>query len=115
MNPATTGALAPADARTLPEYSPTTYVDFSQPQHRAAFEKALDEVRAGFGREYPLVIGGERIQGGKTFASTNPAKPSEVLGTFQSGAPSRRGRRSRRRTARSRAGRASRPPSAPRT
>ena len=83
MNPATTGAIAPVDARALPEYSPTTYVDFSQPQHRAEFEKALADVRASFGREYSLVIGGERLKGEKTFASTNPAKPSEVVGTFQ--------------------------------
>src|SRR6187455_1796073 len=83
MNPVTTGAIAPVDARTLPEYSPTTYIDFSQPQHRAEFEKALAEVRATLGRDYPLVIGGERHKGEKTFTSTNPAKPSEVLGTFQ--------------------------------
>ena len=83
MNPATTGTIAPVDPAKLPEYSPTTYVDFSQPQHRAAFEQALADVRASFGREYPLVIGGQRLKGEKTFTSTNPAKPSEVLGTFQ--------------------------------
>jgi len=85
MNPATTSPIAPVSAASLPEYSPTTYVDFSQPEHRAAFEKALAEVRASFGTEYPLVIGGERLKSGKTFDSTNPARPSEVLGRFQSG------------------------------
>ncbi len=82
MNPISTGGIAPVDARRLPEYAPTTYVDFSQPANRAAFEKALADVRASFGREYPLVIGGEHVKGAKTFTSTNPAKPSEVLGTF---------------------------------
>jgi hypothetical protein len=30
----------------LPEYSPTTYIDFTKPEHKASFEKALDSVRA---------------------------------------------------------------------
>ena len=85
MNPATTGGLAPVSLDTLPPYAPTTYVDFSQPEHRAAFETAIAGVRAEMGREYPLVIGGKAEPGAKTFDSTNPAKPSEVLGRFASG------------------------------
>jgi 1-pyrroline-5-carboxylate dehydrogenase len=79
------GRIAPVSAASLPEYSPTTYVDFSKPDARAAYEKALADVRATAGTEYPLVIGGERLKGSKTFDSTNPARPSEVLGRFQSG------------------------------
>ncbi|MEO5617556.1 MAG: hypothetical protein ABIS67_07270 [Candidatus Eisenbacteria bacterium] len=85
MNPTTTSAIAPVNAASLPEYSPTTYLDFSQTGHRAAFEQALAQVRASFGTEYPLVIGGDRVKGSRTFESTNPAKPSEALGRFQSG------------------------------
>src|SRR6185503_8352356 len=78
------GRIAPVSAASLPVYSPTTYVDFSQPQHRVAFEKAIADVRARAGEDYPIVIGGQRMKGAKTFDSTNPAKPSEVLGKFQS-------------------------------
>ena len=85
MSSTIAGRIAPVDPRALPEYAPTTYVDFSQPASRAAFEAALAQVRAGLGQEHPLVIGGERIQGGRTFESTNPAHPSEVLGRFQAG------------------------------
>lgn len=85
MNPAAAGAIAPVSLETLPPYSPTTYIDFSQPAHRAAFEAALAGVRASFGREYPVVIGGRHESGGATFESTNPSKPSEVLGRFASG------------------------------
>jgi len=85
MNPTTTRGIAPVDAKALPTYAPTTYVDFSRPENQAAFEKALAEVRASFGQEAPLVIGGQRMKGSGTFDSTNPAKPSEVLGRFQSG------------------------------
>jgi len=80
----TAGRLAPVSAASLPVYSPTTYVDFSRPENRVAYEKAIAEVRASAGKEYPLVIGGERHKGGKTFDSSNPAKPSELLGRFQS-------------------------------
>jgi 1-pyrroline-5-carboxylate dehydrogenase len=82
MHPTAARALAPVDAKALPEYAPTTYVDFSQPENRRAFEAALAAVRAEFGREYPVVIGGERLKGEKLFESTNPAKPAEVLGRF---------------------------------
>jgi 1-pyrroline-5-carboxylate dehydrogenase len=84
MNPTAT-RIAPVDPKALPEYRPTTYVDFSQPEHKAAFEKALAEVRAQFGQEHPIVIGGQREKGSKTFDSTNPSRPSEVVGRFQSG------------------------------
>jgi 1-pyrroline-5-carboxylate dehydrogenase len=84
MNPTTARGIAPLDAKTLPAYSPTTYVDFTRPENQAAFEKALAEVRASLGQEQPLVIGGERLKGAKVFESRNPARPSEVLGRFQS-------------------------------
>ena len=84
MNPTTTRGIASVDPKALPTYAPTTYVDFSRPEHRAAFEKTLAEVRAAFGQEQPLVIGGERMKGSATFESRNPARPSEVLGRFQS-------------------------------
>src|SRR5262249_60936624 len=85
MNPTATRGIAPVDARTLPEYAPTTYLDFSQPEPRAAFEKALDRVRAELGAEHAVVIGGQASIGPSFFASTNPAKPSQVIGRFTSG------------------------------
>ena len=84
MNP-TRHALAPVDAKSLPAYSPTTYIDFNESEHSAAFEAALAQARGELGREYPLVIGGERVKGEATFESVNPSKPSEVIGRFQSG------------------------------
>lgn len=85
MNPTTTRGPAPVALTTLPEYAPTAYVDFTQSEHRAAFEKALAAAKAEFGNEHPLVIGGERMKGQGTFTSTNPSRPSEVVGVFQSG------------------------------
>lgn len=85
MSSTLAGRIAPANAAALPEYAPTTYLDYSQSAHRASYEAALAQVRASAGTEYPLVIGGERLKGAGTFASTNPSQPSEVLGRFQSG------------------------------
>jgi 1-pyrroline-5-carboxylate dehydrogenase len=85
MNPTVARAIAPVSLESLPPYSPTTYIDFSQPANRAAFEAALAGVRATLGRDYPIVIGGQRETAAKYFDSTNPAKPSEVLGRFASG------------------------------
>src|SRR5262245_8094640 len=84
MQPTTSSAPPPVRLQDLPPYAPTTYIDFTKPENRAAFEKALAEVRAELGREHPLVIGGERVKGSGTFESTNPARPSEVIGRFAS-------------------------------
>ncbi len=85
MDPVTATRLAPADARALPDYAPTTYLDYSQAPLRANFEAELAKVKASYGTEYPIVIGGKREKGSASFDSTNPAKPTEVLGKFQSG------------------------------
>jgi 1-pyrroline-5-carboxylate dehydrogenase len=85
MNPATGTGIAPVSPRSLPEYAPTTYVDFTVAENRAAFEAALTEVRGQLGLEVPLVIGGEHVKSDRTFESRNPARPAEVIGRFQSG------------------------------
>ncbi|KUG29628.1 proline dehydrogenase (proline oxidase) / delta-1-pyrroline-5-carboxylate dehydrogenase [hydrocarbon metagenome] len=53
--------------------------DFTVPELRAAFPKALAEARADFGRTIPLVIGGREITTGDRLASVNPADPDEVV------------------------------------
>jgi hypothetical protein len=39
------------ERRLAAVYSPTTYVDFSRPQHRVAYEKAIADVRAQCGQD----------------------------------------------------------------
>src|SRR6266849_6054100 len=74
-----------AKNRTLSEFHNEPLTDFTKPQERAAMEKALEKVKAEFGRDYPLVIGGQRTTGLKTFDSTNPAHKGQLLGKFQKG------------------------------
>jgi 1-pyrroline-5-carboxylate dehydrogenase len=72
----------------LPEFRNEPLTDFSKPENRAAIEAALEKVKGEFGREYPLVIGGERITGLKTFESINPSHKTQFIGRFQKGAGS---------------------------
>ncbi len=61
-------------------FSNEPFTDFSEPANRAAMEQALSLVRGQLGRTYPLIIGGERITTEQTLASTNPARPEEIIG-----------------------------------
>ena len=44
----------------LPEFRNEPYTDFSRPENRRRMEEASAKVRAQLGREYELLIGGER-------------------------------------------------------
>ncbi|GAB4456382.1 MAG: L-glutamate gamma-semialdehyde dehydrogenase [Anaerolineae bacterium] len=69
----------------LKEFRNEPLTDFSDPATVKAFRAALDTVKSWAGTTYPIVIGGEAIETGQTFTSTNPARPNEVLGTFAKG------------------------------
>ncbi|HEY2324177.1 MAG TPA: L-glutamate gamma-semialdehyde dehydrogenase [Thermoanaerobaculia bacterium] len=69
----------------LPEFKNEPLTDFSKPENRSAMEAALAKVKGEFGREHPLVVGGNHITGLDTFDSTNPAHKDELLGKFQKG------------------------------
>lgn len=69
--------------KILPPFVNEPMTDFSDPKNRASQEAAIAAVLKSKGTEYPLVIGGKRYKAKETFASTNPARPSEVLGYFQ--------------------------------
>ncbi len=57
--------------------------DFNEPVNRKAMERALGKVNKMLGKEYPIVVGGEEIYTENKFNSTNPSRPSEVVGVFQ--------------------------------
>ena len=59
--------------------------DFSKPENRAAMEAALKKVAGELGREYPNLIGGEKVFTAEKIQSTNPSHPSQVIGIFQKG------------------------------
>ncbi|HVF87059.1 MAG TPA: L-glutamate gamma-semialdehyde dehydrogenase [Pyrinomonadaceae bacterium] len=65
------------------EFRNESFTDFSVEENARAMRAAIEKVKGELGREYPLVIGGERINTGQTFESLNPAKKTEVVGRFQ--------------------------------
>ncbi|NNU84916.1 L-glutamate gamma-semialdehyde dehydrogenase [Geobacillus sp. BMUD] len=54
--------------------------DFTVEANRDAFLAALKKVEGELGRDYPLVIGGERIMTEDKITSINPANKAEVVG-----------------------------------
>jgi 1-pyrroline-5-carboxylate dehydrogenase len=69
----------------LPKFKNEVILDFSRPANRKKQAAALAKVRAELGREYPILIGSERIVVGEKFKSYNPSRSSEVVGVFQKG------------------------------
>ena len=66
----------PAEFRNEP------FTDFSKEENAQAMRDALAKVREQLGREYPLVIGGERITSDSKLDSINPANRTQVVGRF---------------------------------
>src|SRR6201995_3865045 len=67
------------------DFTNEAFVDFSRPENKSAMEAALAKVKAEFGKEYPMYIGGEKGSTTAKMSSTNPSHPSEVIGVFQAG------------------------------
>ncbi len=65
--------------RALSPFKNEPYADFTKPETKSAMEAALAKVRAELGREYALLIDGERVKTGDLLKSVNPSRPSEVV------------------------------------
>src|ERR1041385_1061284 len=64
------------------EFRNEPFTDFTKEENAQAMRTALEKVKGELGREYPLVIGGERINTSDTLDSINPANRTQVVGTF---------------------------------
>jgi 1-pyrroline-5-carboxylate dehydrogenase len=69
--------------KKLPPFKNEPFQDFSQKPVADRLRAALKSVRAGFGREYPLIIGGREVKSEQKITSINPSNKSEVIGVFQ--------------------------------
>lgn len=69
----------------VPKFRNEKLTNFSTPANRKRQAAALAAVRGKLGKEHPIVVGGKRIEAPEKFNSTNPSRPSEVLGVFQKG------------------------------
>src|SRR5687768_3073398 len=66
----------------MTEFQNEPFTDFNNEENAAAMRAAIESVKAQLGKEYPLVIGGERIKTGDTLDSINPANRTQVVGKF---------------------------------
>jgi 1-pyrroline-5-carboxylate dehydrogenase len=64
----------------VPEFANEPFTDFSNPSHHQAMESALREVTGEFGREWPLLIGGQRVTTSNWIDSLNPCHNKQVVG-----------------------------------
>ena len=58
--------------------------DFSITENCDLMRRALEDVRAEFGQEYPLVLGGKSCDSRSSLVSRNPSNTSEVVGRVAS-------------------------------
>lgn len=76
--------MATAEAKvTVTEFTNEPFIDFSNPENKKKMEEALKKVRSEFGKEYPMWLAGKAVTTTGKRKSTNPSKPSEVIGVFQ--------------------------------
>ena len=76
---------APATTLGRGEFKNEPIEDFSKSENRKSMEEALKKVAGELGREYPILIGGEKVFAKEKTQSTNPSHPDQVIGIFQKG------------------------------
>ncbi|AMV23653.1 1-pyrroline-5-carboxylate dehydrogenase 1 [Gemmata sp. SH-PL17] len=79
-SPAHTESPAPAPTSAPAAFINEPLTDFSVEANRVAMKAALDQVRAEFGRTYPIVIDNKPLPVTKTLDRENPSRKSELLG-----------------------------------
>ena len=62
------------------EFKNEPFTNFDLPENRKAFEEAMAKVVSELGREYDIIIGGERISTKKKVRSINPSRIDQVVG-----------------------------------
>ena len=61
------------------QFANEPFTDFSKSENIEKMEAALKSVKNSFGKEYPIIIGNEKIFETEKIKSLNPANPSEVV------------------------------------
>jgi 1-pyrroline-5-carboxylate dehydrogenase len=59
------------------------FYDFRQEDNARKMRAAIERVRGQLGREYDLIIGGQRVKTTDKIQSLNPSRPSQIVGLHQ--------------------------------
>jgi 1-pyrroline-5-carboxylate dehydrogenase len=65
------------------EFANQPFIDFKAPESARKMQAALELVSGQLGREYDLVIGGQRLKTKDKIRSVNPARPAQIAGIHQ--------------------------------
>ena len=68
--------------KSLDEFKNEPFTDFTKTENANAVKAAIEQVRSELGREYPILIDGEKITLEKKFESINPSEKSQTVGVF---------------------------------
>ena len=71
--------------RSLDEFRNEPFTDYSLPENADAMRTAIAKVKSELGREYPIVINGEKITLKDKVDSINPANKGQIVGVFSEG------------------------------
>ncbi len=63
------------------------FTDFTSKKNAVAFREALEKVHGELNKEYPLIIGGEKIFTEDKISSLNPSNTSETVGRVSKASP----------------------------
>lgn len=64
------------------EFTNEPFTDYTTPENAEAMRAAIEQVAAELGREYPVLINGEKITLDAKFESVNPADKYQIVGKF---------------------------------
>ncbi len=67
----------------IPKFKNEPATDWSKSSNRAKMEKTIAAIEAEAGKEYPLLIGKEKVVLGEKLKSINPSDPDHIVGVFQ--------------------------------
>lgn len=69
----------------LPHFTNEPYYDFSRQADRKVMQAAIEEVAQQLGKDYPIIIGGEKIVTKDKIESINPCQKEQIVGRFSKG------------------------------
>jgi 1-pyrroline-5-carboxylate dehydrogenase len=68
--------------RVLDEFRNEPFTDYTKPENAEAMRAALEQVKSELGRDYPVIINGEKIDLPTKFESINPSNRTQIVGRF---------------------------------
>ncbi|MFH1490507.1 MAG: bifunctional proline dehydrogenase/L-glutamate gamma-semialdehyde dehydrogenase, partial [Pseudomonadota bacterium] len=78
------GTSGPAGAGTVKPFENEPMRDWTRPEHRKTFARALRDIRKAFPYRVPLFIDGRKATTGREIYSRNPNDPEEIVGMVSS-------------------------------